>query len=40
MTEPPLDSRQVWLRLGAALLGVAAAAGAWLIVIQLLRETL
>jgi hypothetical protein len=40
MTGGPMDSRQVWLRLGAALLAVAAAAGAWLLVIQLLRDTL
>ena len=30
----------VWLRLGAALLAIAAAAGAWLVVAALLRETL
>jgi hypothetical protein len=33
-------SRQVWLGLGAAFAALAAAAVAWVVVIELLRETI
>jgi hypothetical protein len=36
---PPSTPRQVWLRLAVSLVALAAAAGAWVIILLLLRET-